>query len=87
MPMQKNVAFYFQNNILETTSGNFATDLLKFHIDQIGASQILYSIDYPFAYMEQGAAWLAHELPDVLSEEEILELKRGRAIKLLGLDR
>jgi 2,3-dihydroxybenzoate decarboxylase len=87
MPMKNNVTFYLQKNIFETTSGNFATDLLQFHMGQIGASQIIYSIDYPFVPMEQGAAWLANELPAVLSEKEIIELKRGRAIEILGLNR
>lgn len=48
MPMQKNVTTYFHTNIFETSSGNFATDLLKFHIGQIGLDRIMYSLDYPF---------------------------------------
>ena len=47
-PMKKNVTTYFRTNIYETTSGNFATELLKFHINQIGLDRIMYSIDYPF---------------------------------------
>lgn len=46
--MQKNVTTYFHTNIFETTSGNFATDLLNFHIGQIGLDRIMFSIDYPF---------------------------------------
>ncbi|KAI0035762.1 amidohydrolase 2 [Vararia minispora EC-137] len=87
MPMQQNVTAYLQKNIFETTSGNFATDLLQFHIDQIGESQILYSVDYPYVTMEQGEAWLENELPAVLHKDAILALKRGRAIELLGLNR
>jgi len=48
LPMKKNVTDYFHTNIYETTSGNFATELLKFHINQIGLDRIMYSIDYPF---------------------------------------
>ncbi|KIP05515.1 hypothetical protein PHLGIDRAFT_108127 [Phlebiopsis gigantea 11061_1 CR5-6] len=89
MPMQKNVTFYFQNNIFETTSGNFATDLVQFHAAQIGLERILYSIDYPYVSMQEGAQWIDHDLPAsrVLSREEVLRLKRGLAIELLGLDR
>lgn len=46
--MLKNVSTYWRTNIFETSSGNFATDLLKFHIGQIGLDRIMYSIDYPF---------------------------------------
>ena len=48
MPMKKNVTTYFHTNIFETTSGNFATELLQFHINQIGLDRIMYSIDYPY---------------------------------------
>lgn len=84
--MKKNVTFYLQNNIVETTSGNFATDLVLFHAQQIGLERILYSVDYPFVTMEQGAAWLENELPAVLNQRELLTLKRELAIKLLKLD-
>ncbi|KAI0310495.1 hypothetical protein OF83DRAFT_1154866 [Amylostereum chailletii] len=86
MPMQKNVTFYLENNVVETTSGNFATDLLMFHSQQIGLDRIVYSVDYPFVAMEQGEAWLKNELPAVLNETELLALKRGRAIELLKLN-
>ena len=49
--MKKNVTTYFRTNIFETTSGNFATDLLRFHIGQIGLDRIMFSIDYPFVSM------------------------------------
>ena len=84
--MQKNVTFYFQNNFFETTSGNFATDLLQFHAARIGFERILYSVDYPFVAMEEGAQWLDHELPAVLNREQLLQLKRGFAIELLKLN-
>ena len=87
--MQKNVTFYFQNNIFETTSGNFATNLVQFHAAQIGLERILYSIDYPYVTMQEGAQWIDHDLPasGVLTAAQVLDLKRGLAIDLLGLDR
>ena len=65
MPMQANVTFYFQHNILETTSGNFAPDLVQFHAAQIGLDRILYSVDYPYVAMEQGAAFLNDDVPKI----------------------
>ncbi|TBU33478.1 amidohydrolase 2 [Dichomitus squalens] len=86
MPMQKNVTFYFQHNILETTSGNFAPDLVRFHAQQIGLDRILYSVDYPYVAMEQGAAFLANDVPAFLNDTEALALMRGRAIEVLKLN-
>ena len=83
--MQKNVTFYFHNNILETTSGNFATDLVQFHAQQIGLERILYSVDYPYVEMEEGQTWLETEAPTILSQKELLALKRGLAIELFKL--
>ncbi|KAF9496872.1 hypothetical protein BDN71DRAFT_1588662 [Pleurotus eryngii] len=76
-----------RTNLLETSSGNFGTDLLKFHISQIGLDRILYSVDCPFVAIEQGVSFISG-LPQTtgLSEEEITALKRGRAIELLELD-
>lgn len=48
LPMKQNVSAYWRTNIFETSSGNFATNLLKFHIEEIGLKQIMYSIDYPY---------------------------------------
>jgi 2,3-dihydroxybenzoate decarboxylase len=84
MPMKKKFSDYWKTNIYETTSGNFATDLLAFHTSVMGPSQILYSVDYPFVMMQQGAEWVT-SLP--LPEDEKLRFIRGNAIELLGLDK
>ncbi|KAF5375394.1 hypothetical protein D9615_007949 [Tricholomella constricta] len=47
--MQQNASAYWRTNLYETTSGNFATSLLKFHINEIGLDRIMYSVDYPFS--------------------------------------
>jgi 2,3-dihydroxybenzoate decarboxylase len=48
MPMKLNASSYWQTNIFETSSGNFQTPLLKFHMDTIGLDRMMFSIDYPF---------------------------------------
>ncbi|KAF4616435.1 hypothetical protein D9613_008220 [Agrocybe pediades] len=53
--MKQNVTTYFHTNIFETTAGNFATDLLHFHIGQIGLDRIMFSIDYPFVDTVSGS--------------------------------
>lgn len=85
MPMLRNVTSYWQTNLYETTSGNFATDLLQFHINKIGLNRIMYSVDYPYVPIETGAAWV-DSLEDVLNAEDLLALKRGLAIELLRLN-
>ncbi|KXN90411.1 2,3-dihydroxybenzoate decarboxylase [Leucoagaricus sp. SymC.cos] len=86
MPMQRNASSYWQTNIWETTSGNFATPLLKFHIETMGLDRIMYSVDYPFVAIPEGEAWV-QTLPNHLSEKQIETLTRGVAIEVLGLNK
>ncbi|KAF9476900.1 amidohydrolase 2 [Pholiota conissans] len=86
LPMQKNVTTYWHENIFETSSGNFATDLLKFHIGQIGLDRIMYSIDYPFVNIPQGTTWVNTLPHGVLNKREFESFSRGLAIELLHLD-
>jgi len=86
MPMLRNLSSYWETNLLETTSGNFATQLFDFHATQIGLDRILYSIDYPFVAMELGTSWLEN-ISQIMSSEELLRLKRNLAIEVLHLDR
>ncbi|KAF9017938.1 amidohydrolase 2 [Rhodocollybia butyracea] len=85
MPMLLNVSTYFHQNLYETTSGNFATALLRLHKETIGLDRILYSIDYPFVDIPSGTVWV-NGLDKVLTPEELLYLKRGAAIELLKLN-
>ena len=55
--MLKNITDYWQTNLVETTSGNFATPLLHFHMETIGLSRILFSIDYPFVSISEHDSW------------------------------
>ncbi|THU76577.1 amidohydrolase 2 [Dendrothele bispora CBS 962.96] len=85
MPMQRNVSSYWETNLFETTSGNFATDLLLFHNKTIGLDRVLFSIDYPFSNIVDGTNWV-DGLSSVLNSEELLKLKRELAIDLLKLN-
>jgi 2,3-dihydroxybenzoate decarboxylase len=85
--MLRNVSNYWRTNLFETTSGNFATNLFKFHIGEIGLDRILHSVDYPLISIPEGEEWLATLVPGgVLNKEELLALRRGRAIELLKLN-
>ena len=85
--MQRNASSYWLTNLFETTAGNFATPLLQFHKSQIGLDRIMHSIDYPFALISEGQEWVNSLADlDVLTGEELLELKRGTAIRVLKLN-
>ena len=82
--MLRNVSDYWRTNLFETTSGNFFTDLVDFHSQQIGMDRILFSIDYPFVNIPDGTNWVKGlKLP----QNEKMALARGRAIELLGLNK
>jgi len=87
LPMNRTIASYWQTNLLETTSGNFATPLLEFHIKTIGLDRIMYSIDYPYVTMQGGQDWINKELPSILDSRDLFKLKRETAIRVLGLKR
>ncbi|KAJ7188036.1 amidohydrolase 2 [Mycena filopes] len=86
MPMLRNLSSYWRTNVFETSSGNFATELLNFHIDQIGLDRIMYSIDYPFVVMDDGTAWL-EQLKKFMNQHDLLAFMRGRAVDVLHLNR
>ncbi|KIJ25647.1 hypothetical protein M422DRAFT_785500 [Sphaerobolus stellatus SS14] len=74
IPMNRTIAYYFKNNIWETTSTNFASDLVEFHKKTIGIDRIMYSIDYPFAPLAAGQAWSMEILPRVSTAPSFLKL-------------
>ncbi|KAI8651857.1 Amidohydrolase 2 [Fusarium sp. Ph1] len=83
MPMKRPFSSYWRTNIWETTSGNFWTELLDFHRSVLGEDRILYSVDYPFVMMQQGAEWIEslHQ-----NRSTKLDFIRNHAIKILKLD-
>ncbi|KAK0433896.1 hypothetical protein EV421DRAFT_1370477 [Armillaria borealis] len=76
IPMQQNASWYWLMNLYgSTTARNFATPLLRFHNSYIGLDRTSHSIDYPFALISEGQQWV-DSLADVLTREELLELKK-----------
>jgi 2,3-dihydroxybenzoate decarboxylase len=85
--MKRNVTSYLRTNIYETSSGNFATDLLEYHITKVGLDRLLYSIDYPFVTIEEGSRWVESLSVDgTLNHRDFLAFKRETAIQLLRLE-
>ncbi|KAG6890864.1 hypothetical protein C0992_012250 [Termitomyces sp. T32_za158] len=74
--MQRNITSYWHTNIYETTSGNFATPLLEFHMGQIGIDRILFSVDYPFVRFSFSTLDSGVILPYELSDSKCIVLQK-----------
>jgi 2,3-dihydroxybenzoate decarboxylase len=95
--MKKTIEYYFKNvcfpvyladrkNVHLTTSGNFSTQALLFTIDVVGVDRILFSIDAPYEFIEEGQTWWKSlEDGKVLDEESLRKIGRENAIKLMKL--
>jgi 2,3-dihydroxybenzoate decarboxylase len=85
--MKRDVTYYLRTNFYETSSGNFATDLLEYHITKVGLDRLLYSIDYPFVTIEEGSGWVESlGVNGTLNDKDFLAFKRETAIRLLRLN-
>jgi gamma-resorcylate decarboxylase len=66
IPAKKSMSEYLRTNFVLTTSGNFRTPTLLDAIAEVGAERILFSVDYPFEDLAEGARWLdSAEIPEV----------------------
>ncbi|KAJ7902038.1 hypothetical protein B0H14DRAFT_1266987 [Mycena olivaceomarginata] len=62
LPMLRNLSSYWKTNLLETVSGNFATDLFYLHAKQIGLNRILsITLSYPWNKARRG--WRSYQRP------------------------
>lgn len=57
IPAKKKLGEYLCSNFYLTTSGNFRTPTLSDAILEVGASRILFSVDYPFEEIREAAEW------------------------------
>lgn len=58
-------SFYIRRNIAITTSGVCDTLALRCSLDQIGAENVLFSVDYPYEDSQQAGLWIENApLPD-----------------------
>ncbi len=77
------VGHYFRNNVHLTTSGQFHDSAFHCCIAEDGVERLMFSIDYPFEEMEDGAVWFDNT---ELSDADRLKIGRQNAIDLFGLD-
>jgi predicted TIM-barrel fold metal-dependent hydrolase len=55
--LKKPLTQYMRDNFYITTSGNFHTATLKNVIEELGTERVMFSVDYPYESMSEGAAW------------------------------
>jgi gamma-resorcylate decarboxylase len=57
VPMKQSFIDCFRQHFYVTTSGNFRTIAMRNAMEEIGTDRVLFSVDYPFESMEEGATW------------------------------
>ena len=73
---------YMRDNLVITTAGAFSVPALVCSMMELGADNILFSVDWPYESNKVAKAFL-DALP--VSEEERAKIAHGNAARLLGL--
>ena len=81
-PAKHSVAHYFRKHFHLTTSGNFDTAALVNAISVMGVDRVMFSVDWPFEDVGEGAEWI--DAADI-SEADRVKVGRANAIKLFKL--
>jgi gamma-resorcylate decarboxylase len=76
------VGHYFRKHFHLTTSGNFHTPALVNCITEMGPERVMFSVDWPFEAVDEGAAWFDSA---EISEAERMKIGRTNAIELFKL--
>jgi gamma-resorcylate decarboxylase len=79
---KKGVADYFRKHFHLTTSGNFHTPSLVNAMTEMGAERVMFSVDWPFEDVGEGAQWFDTA---AISEADRVKVGRANAIKLFRL--
>jgi predicted TIM-barrel fold metal-dependent hydrolase len=76
------VGHYFRKHFSATTSGNFHTPSMLNVITELGADRVMFSVDWPFEDMGEGAKWFDKA---AIGEADRVKIGRENAIKLFKL--
>lgn len=82
-PAKKPIGEYLRSNFHITTSGHFRDSAFHCALAEMGVDRVLFSIDYPFETMEDGASWFDDT---ALSDGDRLKIGRTNAIELFKLN-
>jgi predicted TIM-barrel fold metal-dependent hydrolase len=81
-PAKHGVGHYFRKHFHVTTSGNFSTPALVNCIAELGADHVMFSIDWPFEAVEEGARWFDNA---EIAAVDRARIGRDNAIRLFKL--
>ena len=81
-PAKHGVGHYFRKHFHLTTSGNFHVPALTNAMTEMGVDQVLFSVDWPFESIEEGAE--SFDKAEI-SEADRAKIGRSNAIKLFKL--
>lgn len=80
--LKKNIKQYMCENVMVTTSGNFAVPSLLCTLMTLGAERIMFSVDWPYERNEWGQEYLK-QLP--ISPEDLAKITHLNAERVLKL--
>ncbi|MFF9346320.1 amidohydrolase family protein [Streptomyces sp. NPDC014734] len=78
---RRTVGEYFSENFHITTSGHFHTKGLLDTISEVGSDRVMFSVDYPYEYMDEAAEWFDNAL---IAENDRTKIGRDNARRLFG---
>jgi len=73
---------YLRENFYITTSGNFRTQALTDVILEVGSDRVLYSVDYPYEFMDEASSWFDNA---PISHTDRLKIGHGNARMIFHL--
>ncbi len=79
---KKGVGDYFRNHFHLTTSGDFHTPSMVNAIAEVGVERVMFSVDWPFEGVAEGASWFDKA---EISEADRQKIGRDNAVKLFKL--
>jgi predicted TIM-barrel fold metal-dependent hydrolase len=79
---KRSMSQYLRENFYITTSGNFRTQALTDVMQEVSSDRVLYSVDYPYEFMDEAGNWFENA---PISETDRLKIARGNARMLFRL--
>jgi len=80
--LKKPLAQYMRDHFHITTSGNFHTPTLNNVIEEMGIDRVMFSVDYPYESMSEGAGWFDACGLDSAAGLKVGRTNAGRLLKL-----
>jgi predicted TIM-barrel fold metal-dependent hydrolase len=80
--LERPVSDYLRENFYVTTSGNFSSRALATTIAELGVERVLFSVDYPYESLAEGARWFDSASVEDNDRERIGRTNAERLLRL-----